>query len=144
MRVEVDGVNRMSIPSPLSLSVLAIFSLGCSSSPAANTDRDTDAGVNRSASTGGAAANGALTGGATPAGGTSNSNPGTGLVATAIAAGVQDTCALLRSASIRCWGDNDYGELGNGTTVSSAIVRMSHESIYNLLKTLAPVTLSLL
>lgn len=42
--------------------------------------------------------------------------------ATAIAAGVgsYDTCALLADHSIDCWGDNQYGQLGNNATTDSA------------------------
>jgi alpha-tubulin suppressor-like RCC1 family protein len=32
-----------------------------------------------------------------------------------------DTCALLYSATVRCWGDNEWGQLGNGTTESSNV-----------------------
>lgn len=33
-----------------------------------------------------------------------------------IACGTYHTCALIDSGRIQCWGDNSYGELGNGTT----------------------------
>jgi alpha-tubulin suppressor-like RCC1 family protein len=31
-----------------------------------------------------------------------------------IAGGENDTCALLTSGDVKCWGDNGYGQLGNG------------------------------
>lgn len=40
---------------------------------------------------------------------------------TSIAAGVNvHTCALV-TGQVRCWGDNDYGELGNGPTTRSPV-----------------------
>jgi alpha-tubulin suppressor-like RCC1 family protein len=37
----------------------------------------------------------------------------------AITAGSAHTCVLMSDGSVRCWGDNQYGQLGDGSTTSS-------------------------
>lgn len=42
-------------------------------------------------------------------------NLGTGKTATEIAAGREHTCAILNDETLKCWGNNDHGQLGVGS-----------------------------
>ncbi len=52
---------------------------------------------------------------------TVGSSAGTKLAAKSIALGQVFACAVVSDGSIRCWGDNNDGELGNGTNSNSSV-----------------------
>jgi alpha-tubulin suppressor-like RCC1 family protein len=61
-------------------------------------------------------------------------NLGTGRTATAISAGYYHSCALLDNASVKCWGLNDYGQLGidSGTQMGDGSGEMAVLPTVNL------------
>lgn len=40
---------------------------------------------------------------------------------TAVAVGEQNSCALLDSGAVKCWGKNDYGQLGDDSDVENSL-----------------------
>jgi cysteine-rich repeat protein len=46
---------------------------------------------------------------------------GLGSASSSVALGYYHTCALLASREMSCWGQNNYGQLGNGTMLNSAV-----------------------
>jgi alpha-tubulin suppressor-like RCC1 family protein len=57
---------------------------------------------------------------------------GLGRKATAIAAGEFHTCALLDDGTARCWGDNFFGQLGDGTTTISRTTPVTVSGLSNV------------
>ena len=48
-------------------------------------------------------------------------NLGTGLLATQVVVGGGQACALISTGAVKCWGKNNYGQLGLGDTVNRGL-----------------------
>jgi len=91
--------KRLGISANIAVGVPCVLLAACgSSSPASGT-----------AGTGGAGAGGAGSSGGVLTG------------ATSVSRGIVHACAVLQSGGVVCWGDNTYGELGDGTTAASLV-----------------------
>ena len=51
---------------------------------------------------------------------------GTGRTAISLSVGGYHACAILDDGSVSCWGRNDYGQLGDGTSVSRSTPTQSN------------------
>ncbi|MGB1468236.1 MAG: RCC1 repeat-containing protein, partial [Candidatus Thalassarchaeaceae archaeon] len=63
---------------------------------------------------------------------TQTSSLGVGRTATAIALGSGHSCVILDDGAVSCWGANNGGSLGDGTTISkntpTLVVNLAEES----------------
>lgn len=57
---------------------------------------------------------------------------GSGRTAKAISAGRQHACAILDDNTVKCWGDNTYGQLGTGDTISVVYPVISTNPVVDL------------
>src|SRR5205814_1057204 len=52
--------------------------------------------------------------------------------ATAIEAGIFHQCALLQDTTVRCWGQNDYGQLGDGTLTPTFVPNRTPVQVFGI------------
>jgi alpha-tubulin suppressor-like RCC1 family protein len=61
--------------------------------------------------------------------------PNIGGYVVSLAGGLEHTCALLSpSRALRCWGNNEYGQLGNGATTARQLLPVTTTGFWGLLR----------
>ncbi|MGH7435602.1 MAG: RCC1 domain-containing protein [Polyangiaceae bacterium] len=58
---------------------------------------------------------------------------------TALAAGSSHTCALLADTTVRCWGKNDHGQLGDGNAGTQSLVPVAVSGLSGVVEIAAGV-----
>src|SRR5204863_1826609 len=51
--------------------------------------------------------------------------------AIAVGAGYHHSCALLEDGRVQCWGDNTYGQLGNGAAINPNTPRGAASTLHS-------------
>ena len=51
--------------------------------------------------------------------------------AVAVSAGVSDSCAVMSNTTVECWGDDTYGQLGDGVTATNSASPVAVSGITN-------------
>jgi alpha-tubulin suppressor-like RCC1 family protein len=98
----------------LVVSGLVQFSCGGKNVPASETSGTTSTGGTATSSAAGVAVAGQA-GVSTTSGPCGSPNA---VTVRAVAVGTRHTCALMTTSGVRCWGSNEYGQLGDGTLTS--------------------------
>lgn len=56
------------------------------------------------------------------------------------ATAISTSCAVLAGGTVKCWGNNNYGELGNGSTAAGSTVPVSVSGITTAVAVTSDIT----